>query len=88
MDMVKKTLGSQYEEAEGRKQKETKTTLEDIDEETVASQIHPSEVDFIKKQFSNFSLNEKSSEPHKLHPEEKFYERNYSVPMANPSMDE
>lgn len=62
MDLVKRTLGSQYEEVEDRKQKETKTTLENIDEETVASRIDPSEVDFIKKQFSNFSFNDNPTE--------------------------
>lgn len=54
----------------------------------MASQIHPSEVDFIKKQFSNFSLNESPSEPQLLQQEEQFYERNFSVAVGSPTMDE
>lgn len=55
MELVKKTLGQNYEDEE----KKAKSTLEEIDEEISVSQIYPQEVAFIKKQFSNFSLNEK-----------------------------
>jgi len=46
MEMVKKTLGQHDEE---KTPKESRALLENIDEETIS-------VNFIRKQFSNFSL--------------------------------
>lgn len=60
MELVKKTLGQHIDvEEEVKKVSVLKTQLENIDEEVLAPKsADPKQVDFIKSQFSQFTLSD------------------------------